>query len=163
MCRACSKHGERRISYRVLVEKRGRKWPLGKPRLRWEDNIKMDLRERGWDGMHWINIAQDRVQSWIDFRDMLTNSWVAEQLLGSEDGLSSMELVTWASLWLMIVRSIVKSQDCSTKTFKGIESKLHQAITLSTKSYPCNRPWRPMGLWDVEGLTLSRQSAQRWR
>jgi hypothetical protein len=31
------------------------------------------------------------------------------------------------------------------------------------KSYPCNRPWRPIGLWDVEGLTLSRQSAQRWR
>jgi hypothetical protein len=30
-------------------------------------------------------------------------------------------------------------------------------------SYPCNRPWRPIGLWDVEGPTLSRQSAHRWR
>jgi len=33
--------------------------PLGKPRLRWEDNIKMDLQEVGW-GMDWIELAQDR-------------------------------------------------------------------------------------------------------
>jgi hypothetical protein len=38
------------------------KRPLGRPRRRWEDNIKMDLREIGWDGMGWINMAQDRVQ-----------------------------------------------------------------------------------------------------
>jgi hypothetical protein len=31
------------------------------------------------------------------------------------------------------------------------------------KSYPCNRPWRPIGLWDVEAPTHSRQSAHRWR
>jgi hypothetical protein len=34
--------------------------PLGRPRRRWEDNIKMDLREVGWGGMDWINVAQDR-------------------------------------------------------------------------------------------------------
>jgi hypothetical protein len=34
--------------------------PLGRPRRRWEDNIKMDLREVGWGGMDWINLAQDR-------------------------------------------------------------------------------------------------------
>jgi hypothetical protein len=33
---------------------------LGRPRRRWEDNIKMDLREVGWGGMDWINLAQDR-------------------------------------------------------------------------------------------------------
>jgi hypothetical protein len=33
---------------------------LGRPRRRWEDNIKMDLREVGWEGMDWINLAQDR-------------------------------------------------------------------------------------------------------
>jgi hypothetical protein len=37
-----------------------RKRPLGRPRRRWVDNIKMDLREIGWDGMDWINLAQDR-------------------------------------------------------------------------------------------------------
>jgi hypothetical protein len=36
--------------------------PLGRPRRRWVDNIKMDLREIGWDGMDWINLAQDRDQ-----------------------------------------------------------------------------------------------------
>jgi hypothetical protein len=34
--------------------------PLGRPRCRWEDNIKMDLREVGWGGMDWINLAQDK-------------------------------------------------------------------------------------------------------
>jgi hypothetical protein len=38
------------------------KRPLGRPRRRWVDNIKMDLREIGWDGMDWIDMAQDRDQ-----------------------------------------------------------------------------------------------------
>jgi hypothetical protein len=36
--------------------------PLGRPRHRWVGNIKMDLREIGWDGMDWIDLAQDRDQ-----------------------------------------------------------------------------------------------------
>jgi hypothetical protein len=36
------------------------KRPLGRPRRRWVDNIKMDLREVGWDGRYWIDLAQDR-------------------------------------------------------------------------------------------------------
>jgi hypothetical protein len=36
------------------------KSPLGRPRRRWVDNIKIDLREAGWDGMDWIDLAQDR-------------------------------------------------------------------------------------------------------
>jgi hypothetical protein len=38
------------------------KRPLGRPRRRWVDNIKMDLRETGWNGMDWIKLAQDRDQ-----------------------------------------------------------------------------------------------------
>jgi hypothetical protein len=38
------------------------KRPLGKPRRRWQDNIRMDLRETGWNGMDWIDLAQDRDQ-----------------------------------------------------------------------------------------------------
>jgi hypothetical protein len=52
--------GERRGAYRVLVEKPEGRRLLGRPRRRWEDNIKMDLREVGWGGMDWINLAQDR-------------------------------------------------------------------------------------------------------
>jgi hypothetical protein len=49
-------------AYRILVENPEEKRPLGRPRRRWVDNIKMDLREIGWDGMDWIDLAQDRDQ-----------------------------------------------------------------------------------------------------
>jgi hypothetical protein len=52
--------GERRGAYRALVGKAEGRRPLGRPRRRWEDIIKMDLREVGWGGMDWINLAQDR-------------------------------------------------------------------------------------------------------
>jgi len=46
--------------YRVLVGKPEGKKPLGRPRRRWEDNIKMDLKEVGCGGMDWIDLYQDR-------------------------------------------------------------------------------------------------------
>jgi len=52
--------GERRGVYRVLVRKPEGKRPLGRPRRRWEDNIKMDLLEVGSGVMDWIELAQDR-------------------------------------------------------------------------------------------------------
>jgi len=51
--------GERRGVYRVLVGKPEGKRPVGRPRRRWEDNIKMDLQEVGCVGMDWIELAQD--------------------------------------------------------------------------------------------------------
>jgi hypothetical protein len=54
--------GEKRNAYRLLVGKPEGKRPLGRPRRRWVDSIKMDLREIGWDGMDWINLAQHREQ-----------------------------------------------------------------------------------------------------
>jgi hypothetical protein len=56
---ACSTYGERRGVHRVLVEKREGKKPLGRPRLRWEDNINIDFQEIGCRGMDWIELAQD--------------------------------------------------------------------------------------------------------
>jgi hypothetical protein len=58
MGKACSTSGEKRNAYRILVVKQKR--PLGRPRSRWVDNVKMDLREIGWCGMDWIDLAQDR-------------------------------------------------------------------------------------------------------
>jgi hypothetical protein len=52
--------GERRGAYRVLVGKPEGRRPLGRPRRRWEDNIKIDLREVGCGGAGWIDLAQDR-------------------------------------------------------------------------------------------------------
>jgi hypothetical protein len=62
MIRACSTHGEKRNEYRILVEKPEGKKPVRRPKRRWEDNNKMDLREIGWGGMDWIDLAQDRDQ-----------------------------------------------------------------------------------------------------
>jgi hypothetical protein len=62
MGRACSTNSEKRNAYMILVGKPEGKRPLGRPRRWWADNIKMDLREIGWDGMDWIHLAQDRDQ-----------------------------------------------------------------------------------------------------
>jgi hypothetical protein len=52
--------GEERKVYKVLVGKPEGKRPLGRPRCRWEDGIRMDLREIGLAGVDWIRLAQDR-------------------------------------------------------------------------------------------------------
>jgi hypothetical protein len=66
--------GERRGVYRVLVGKPEGKRPLGRPRHRWEDNIKMDLREIGIEGANWTNQAQGRVW-WQAFVNIVMNLW----------------------------------------------------------------------------------------
>jgi hypothetical protein len=53
-------YGDRRGVFRVLVGKPEGKRPLGRPRLRWEDNIKMDLQKVGCGGVDWIELSQDR-------------------------------------------------------------------------------------------------------
>jgi hypothetical protein len=52
--------GEERNLYKVLMGKPEEKRPLGRPRRRWEDGIRMDLREIGWESVDWILLAQDR-------------------------------------------------------------------------------------------------------
>jgi len=64
--------GEGRGVYRVLVGRPEEKRPLGRPRRMWEDNIKMDLKEIGIDGVNWIELAQDRVQ-WRAFVNTVMN------------------------------------------------------------------------------------------
>jgi transposase len=67
--------GEGRGVYRVLVGRPEGKRPLGRPRRRWEDNIKMDLRDIGIDGANWIRLDQDRVQ-WRAFVNTVMKFWV---------------------------------------------------------------------------------------
>jgi hypothetical protein len=66
---------EKRNKYRLLVAKPEGKRPLGKPRRRCVDNIKMVLGELGWDGMYWIGLAQDRYK-WKALADAVMNFWV---------------------------------------------------------------------------------------
>jgi hypothetical protein len=55
-----AQRGEERNAYRILLGKPEGKRPLGRPRLMWVDNIKINLIVIGWDGMDWINLAQYR-------------------------------------------------------------------------------------------------------
>jgi hypothetical protein len=54
--------GTKRNAYRILVGKLEGKRPLGRPRRRWLDNIKIDVRAIGWSDVDWIDLAQDRDQ-----------------------------------------------------------------------------------------------------
>jgi hypothetical protein len=58
----CSTNGEKTNACRILVGKPKGRRPLGTPRRRWVDNIKINVREIGWDGVDWIDMAQDRDQ-----------------------------------------------------------------------------------------------------
>jgi hypothetical protein len=92
--------GEKRNTYRLLVGKSEGRRPLGKPRCRWLDNIRIDLVEVGWGDVDWIGLAQDRdrrralVNSVLNFRVILGTYRVARQLGISRVVLSSMELVS---------------------------------------------------------------------
>jgi hypothetical protein len=58
----CSTYGDRRVAYNVLVAKPERRRPLGRPELRWDNNIKIDLQEVGsgaWTGFIWLRMGTD--------------------------------------------------------------------------------------------------------
>jgi len=60
MGEACSTYGTRRGLYKVLVGKPEGKRPFGRPKRRWEDNIKIDIQKAGCGGMEWVHLAGDR-------------------------------------------------------------------------------------------------------
>jgi hypothetical protein len=64
--------GEVRGGYNILVGRPEGRRPLGRPRHRWEDNIKMDLREIEFGDVDWINLAQDR-DRWRAFMNTVMN------------------------------------------------------------------------------------------
>jgi hypothetical protein len=75
MDRACSTDGRDEKCINILVEKPEGKRPLGRPRRRWEHNIRMDLREIRWEGVDWMHLAQDRDQ-WRTLVSTIMNLWV---------------------------------------------------------------------------------------
>ena len=62
-------------AYRVLVGRSERKRPLGTSRQKWEDNIKMDLKEVGYEDMDWVDLAQER-DRWQALVNVGMNLWV---------------------------------------------------------------------------------------
>ena len=71
--------GKGRGVYRLLVGKPGEKRPLGRPRRKWEDNIKMDFQEAGCGGMDWIDLAQNMYR-WRALADAVMNLRVSQNV-----------------------------------------------------------------------------------
>jgi hypothetical protein len=96
MGKACSTNGEKTNTCRILVGKPEGKRPLGRPRRKWVENIKMDLRDIGWDGIDWIDLAQDMdqcralVNTVHNIQFSLKSFRVAAQLAASQEGLNYM-------------------------------------------------------------------------
>jgi hypothetical protein len=72
MGRVLARMGEIKNTYKILVGKPEAKRPLGRLWRRWQNNIKMDLREKGWEGVDWIYLAQDRDQ-WLVLVNTIMN------------------------------------------------------------------------------------------
>jgi hypothetical protein len=68
--------GEVRVAYNIFVGRSEGRRPLGRPRCRWEDNIKMDLREIGFGDVDWIHWAQDR-DRWWELSSYVYLDWLA--------------------------------------------------------------------------------------
>jgi hypothetical protein len=87
-------YGEKRIVYRLLVGKPEGRRPLGRPRHRWADNIKMDLGEVGWGDRDWIRLAHDRNRLTALVNVVMNPKNVRHYRVASRVVLSSTELVS---------------------------------------------------------------------
>ncbi|KAJ4444299.1 hypothetical protein ANN_06091 [Periplaneta americana] len=101
---------ESRNVYRVLVGRPEGKRPLGRPRRKWEDNIKMDLRKVGYDDRDWINLAQDRDQ-WRIYVRVAMNLRCAAGLIESQKKKLDVEITVF-DLWISIVTCSGKEIFC---------------------------------------------------
>jgi hypothetical protein len=75
MGRACGTHGRGEVGVQGFDGKAKGKTPLGRPRYRWNDGIRMDLREIGWGSVDRIQLAQDRYRWWAVV-NIVMNLWV---------------------------------------------------------------------------------------
>jgi hypothetical protein len=141
-----------RNAYKLLVGKPEGKRPLGRPRHRWEDNIKMGLREIGWEVLDRIHLAQDTDQ-WRGCCDTVMYlrvplggviSWLAEWLSSSQEGLCYMELLSYgyAEQPLLSVR---------------LSSSLHLALMSPNFAVAWSPAWQLRRLWTVVGALSAHE------
>ncbi|KAJ4434012.1 hypothetical protein ANN_16331 [Periplaneta americana] len=102
--------GESRNAYRVLVGRPEGKRPLGRPRRRWEDNIKMDLREVGYDDRDWINLAQDR-DRWRAYVRAAMNLRGIEKTKGGKEEMRLRTRMVAPSLNCVVRRNPMRAQE----------------------------------------------------
>ncbi|KAJ4429378.1 hypothetical protein ANN_21535 [Periplaneta americana] len=140
MGRACKRMGESRNAYRVLVGRSEGKRPLGRSRRRWKDNIKMDLREVGYDDRDWINLAllRDRWRAYVRAAMNLR--------VGSTEG----------------PRYVLKGSPCSRSSQLVVERHANQHLPLYAQS-AVEKSESPVVLYGCETWTLTLREVHRLR
>jgi hypothetical protein len=132
----CSTNGETNKAYRLLVGKPEGKWPLGRPRRRWEDNIRMYLGEMGWGDVDWIGLAKDR-NRWRALVNSVLNlrvPWNAEKL---SSGLTSSGLSRSAQLHRVskLVRIMI-TEEAKQYLFNRVQNVSHSETGINSISFP---------------------------
>jgi hypothetical protein len=109
--------GEKRNVYRLFVGKPEGKRPLGRPRRRWMDNIKMDLLEMGLSVVDWIVVAQDRYR-WITFVNLVMNLGF-HKMLGTTEWLHNLWPLTAVTMMNGVLRDVTPCDSCNSRCFGG--------------------------------------------
>jgi hypothetical protein len=100
---------EKRSAYRIFVGKPEGKRPLGRPKCRWKDNTKMDLRETEWSGVDWFDLTQDRDQLEVSCEH-------GNEILGF---IKYWEILEWLRNWQLLKKSHIRGGS-------SVKSHLHK-------------------------------------
>jgi hypothetical protein len=100
---ACGIYVGKKNACMIVLWKHERKGPFGRSRCTWQKNIKLDLKDIGWEGVDLINLAQEGNKAWAVMNTVMNIrfpynwgiSWLTEELLACQEGLWSVQLVGW--------------------------------------------------------------------
>ncbi|KAJ4439157.1 hypothetical protein ANN_15114, partial [Periplaneta americana] len=157
--------GESRNAYRVLVGRPEGKRPLGRPRRRWEDNIKMDLREVGYDDRDWINLAQDRDRWRAYVRAAMNLRYLGSMVKDNNDVMTDIkEKIAAGNRGLWALNKTMKSRCISRKAKIRIYKTIIKPIvvygsetwTLSERAIKILNAWERKVLRKIFGPTYEQ-------
>ncbi|KAJ4437578.1 hypothetical protein ANN_17723 [Periplaneta americana] len=137
--------GESRNAYRVLVGRPERKRPLGRPRHTWEGNIKMDLREVGYDDREWINLARKLVEEFHRNEEKIADKDIARRTFAVADGHILLKFHYTLGKITAATREFIKSQ--LTEMAEGLT--FNPELTAGYQTDPTDVPQKQLYLFNL--------------
>jgi hypothetical protein len=138
---SCSKNEKEKAAYRLLVGRLEGKTPLGRPRRRWVDNIRMDLGEVGWGDVDWIGLIQNR-NRWRALVNSVLNLRVPWNAGKQSSGLSSSAHLHRVSLLVIVFwyNSVCYMSQPFRGLIKKLKKKLNSMVWVRERTIPTERP-----------------------